>query len=894
MAAFRTVGYVLASTVCYYVTTQIAWALTFPDSKVSLFFPPHAVLVSVLLLVPTRHWWAYTLAAASAHFLATQQAHWPTVYALHCEAFDALQNVGAAAGIRLLIKSPLKAITLRDAMLFVLIAVVLIPFGSAFWGASFTVSYGFGTRYWIEWRNLGISNAVTAVVLVPLFLLGAHHLFARRPRALSPRRVTEAAVLVASTVALGMFVFDQTPAGPSASPALLYTPIPLLIWAALRFGLGGISVSMLIITFQAIWGTMHGHGPFLDQTPVENALALQLFLLVTATPLMLLAVVIEDERRSKDSLRESANLMGLAAEAGNLGMWVWDASGNDVWMTERGRSLLGLEPDTRLDFAAIVDRVHPEDRAAREGAIKQALEKRGDYEMEYRLQQADGMARWIHGRGRWAEADDSTGPKLFGVSMDITARKLAEAAAAQKRAELEHVARVATLGELTATLTHELQQPLAAILTNSHVGVRLLDAPEPDLQQLRSMLADINEVTERASEVLGGMRAMLKRDSRSAGMTNVDVNDVIRIVERIVHGDANLHRVTVHLDLSSDVCPVKGDSVQLQQVILNLMLNAFSAMSGSGVDGARRLVIRTNPMDQSRVLVEVQDSGTGIAADRLESIFDPFITSKPEGLGMGLSICRSIIERHGGRSRLRTIPTAARRSRSLCRSPASESDSSPKPPQCGEVLLVVGIDHQRSCPLVAAGLLGLNEDRLAGESWVVQQAPKRLEADESLANVLVTIDAAAARLLRVVAVKNLESVESHEPVERFERLVVAGRVGDVVSGGEQVTGVKADADARRAIEVRQDGREVFEAMTDGSTLTRRVLQQHHHRLAWARLEGARDCLRDEAERILFAAARARALGESRLHAGRVTPHDRVHRRMPQSTVLATVVATWRD
>jgi len=164
----------------------------------------------------------------------------------------------------------------------------------------------------------------------------------------------------------------------------------------------------------------------------------------------------------------------------------------------------------------------------------------------------------------------------------------------------------------------------------------------------RREAADICAVTERAGEVVGGLRAMLKRDSSGAGLTNVDVNTVIRIVERIAHGDANLHQVTVHLDLSSDVRPVKGDSVQLQQVILNLMLNAFSAMSGTGLDGARRLVLRTHAMDELHVLVEVQDSGTGIAAEQLESIFDPFITSRPEGLGLGLSICRSIIERHGG------------------------------------------------------------------------------------------------------------------------------------------------------------------------------------------------------------------------------------------------------
>jgi len=626
----------------------MAWALTFPDSKVSLFFPPHAVLLCTLLFVPVRHWWAYTLAAAGAHFLATQQAHWPPVYALMCEVFDAAKCVLAAAAIRLLIKSPITAVTLPDAIRFVVVAVVLVPFATALWGAAFTVSYGFGTDYWIQWRNLGVSNAVTTVVLVPVILLGAHYLFVRRPTGVSARQVTEAVLVGACTVAFGIFVFDRTPAGPSSSPALLYLPIPLLIWAALRFGLGGISVSMLTTTVLAIWGTMRGHGPFLAQSPTENALDLQLFVLVTATPLMLLAVVMDEERRSKEALRESASLMGLAAEGGNLAMWVWDVSGNHLWMTGRGRSLFGLEPDARLDLAATFERVHPEDRVARQEAITRALQTEGEYDLEYRVQQADGRFHWIHGRGRCVGSGAGTGAKLFGVTMDVTSRKEAEASAMQKRAELEHVARVATLGELAATLTHELQQPLAAILTNAYLVERLLDAPELDIQEVRGTLTDMRETTGRAGEVISGLRAMMKRDSTAERLTSVDVNQAIRVIERVTHGDANLHNVTVHLDLSPDVPRVKADSVQLQQVMLNLMVNAFGAMDGSEPGRARRLCVRTYSDEASNVVIEFQDDGTGIAPDQLESIFDPFVTSKPDGLGMGLSICRSIIERHGG------------------------------------------------------------------------------------------------------------------------------------------------------------------------------------------------------------------------------------------------------
>lgn len=227
------------------------------------------------------------------------------------------------------------------------------------------------------------------------------------------------------------------------------------------------------------------------------------------------------------------------------------------------------------------------------------------------------------------------------------ARQRAEAETQQKRSELAHVTRVATLGELSGTLAHEVNQPLTAILSNSAAGIRLLDAPEPNVQEVRAALSDIREDTERAAEVIRRLRHMIKRDTPD--FTKIDLNHVVETVERIVHSDAIMHGVTVDLDLAAGLPPIHGDNIQLQQVILNLMLNAFTSMRVSRCNGTPRLIVRTCSIDESNVRVEVQDRGTGIVPERLETIFDPFVTSKPDGLGMGLSICRSIVERHDGK-----------------------------------------------------------------------------------------------------------------------------------------------------------------------------------------------------------------------------------------------------
>ncbi|MEJ5991656.1 MASE1 domain-containing protein [Ramlibacter sp. PS3R-8] len=641
--SLRWAFWLLATGACYYLATRIAWTLTFPGSKVSLLFPPHAVLVSILLLVPTRQWWAYALAAAGSHFFATQQEQWPLLYALQSEAFDVAKGVLTAAGIRLSIQSPFDRINLREAIAFFLVAVVVVPAGTAFWGAAITVSNHSGTEYWTEWRNLCISNGVTAMVLVPAILIGARRIVTGRFK-VTPSRILEAGVLAVAVAAVGWLSFDRLPAGPDTSPALLYAPVPLLIWAALRFGLGGISASVLVIAAQAIWGTMQGRGPFLTQTPVENAVALQLFLLMVATPLMLLAVAIEEERGSKEALRVSQERMSLAVDSAQLALWDWDVVNDRVWMTDEGRKFFCFAPGEPLHYASLAGRVHPDDAAVRATAIQRALEMGGSYEAEYRVILPDGSVRWIAARGRRSPVVDGAPARILGVSMDVTVQKQARAEAQRQREELAHLSRVGTLSALSGSLAHELTQPLASILWNAQAGQRFTSQDAPDIGELRAIFADIDSGASRAGEIIGRLRTMLRRGE--VKLQPVSVKESLQELLDLTRGVLVARGVSVSNLATGELPPALTDRVQLQQVLLNLILNACDAMEANP-PGDRNLTL-TTATAQNEVRIGVLDCGIGLPDD-IESMFQPFHTTKADGLGMGLSICRTLVTSHGGR-----------------------------------------------------------------------------------------------------------------------------------------------------------------------------------------------------------------------------------------------------
>ena len=252
----------------------------------------------------------------------------------------------------------------------------------------------------------------------------------------------------------------------------------------------------------------------------------------------------------------------------------------------------------------------------------------------------------------WAEVDGFLAPGpastlfLAGVSVDITERKLAEEALRDARADVERMARLTTMGELTASIAHEINQPLAAIVTQSEAALRFLDRDEPDLGEVQDALSSIRRDGMRASEVIRGLRALARKSGPQ--LTRLDIDDVIGQVLAISRGELLRHDVVLRTELASGERPVLGDRVQLQQVLLNLIMNSVEAMR-EVTERTRELSVSSTLAEPGSVLVAVKDTGTGLDPAVAERMFQPFFTTKPDGLGMGLAICRSIVEAHGGR-----------------------------------------------------------------------------------------------------------------------------------------------------------------------------------------------------------------------------------------------------
>jgi PAS domain S-box-containing protein len=748
----------------YFLGAKIGFALKFHPHPISVLWPPNAILLAILLLTPARTWWFVILVAFPVHVAVEAAGNVP--FPMVCSWFvsNSFEALLGAATTRFFTGPDLRFERLRDIIAFLICGSLIATFVSSFLDSAFVVLNGFSNDgYWQIWQMRFFSNVFASMVFVPAIVVwkGIRNSLSK----LSMARAYEAIVLMMGLLGVSFVLFFVLHDQIETTPMVLSAPLPFFVWAAMRFGVRGASVTLLSVSILAVWSSIHARGPFAFGSPEENAISIQTFFILLSATLLPLAAVLRERKLVSQALyaseeryrtvvesqtelvsrcyldttltfvneswcrffrRPSHHLLGkkildfvppaihermlrnVATAAlsrrpvlyeceailpGRGVAWqqwiiypVMNAEGNvseiqaigrDISERKRAEEALReseeryrevvetqadlvsrYKPDTTLTFVnqafcgffgrsregligqKLTDLVPIAARAKILDGISAAMSRQQPFVWEHVFPAADGAVRWQQWVNYPATNDRGHVEEIQAVGRDITERKRAEEATRN----LAHVSRLAAIGELTAMIAHEVSQPLTAILTNIEAAEQLLRLESAPPEELRAVLADIHQDNIRAAEAVHRIRTFSKK--REMEMQSVRLNTLIEDVLRLVSGDALRRHVQIQARLDADLPLIPGDPIYLQQVILNLIVNAMDAV-GESPENERFLWVATNRKGEE-VMVTVKDSGHGIPSEIIDRIFESFFTTKPEGIGLGLSISRSIIEAHYG------------------------------------------------------------------------------------------------------------------------------------------------------------------------------------------------------------------------------------------------------
>jgi PAS domain S-box-containing protein len=355
---------------------------------------------------------------------------------------------------------------------------------------------------------------------------------------------------------------------------------------------------------------------------------------------------IVDVTHRKQAVEEKERLVETLAAKMGIGIWDWEIHTDTVKWTPEMAVMFGLEASAINSGADFRARIHPDDEDDLNARRDAAIKAHQSFQHEFRIIRPNGEIRWMLALGRAVYDDVTREPtRVVGLTADITERKANEEQAERQRKEFTHLMRVATLGGVSGAIAHELSQPLAAILANAQAAQVELAAKSPKLEEVTEILEEIVEEDQRADRVIRQLRKLLKKEERRE--VRVNLNDLLLSALQLLHSEFVIRKIRVDTDLSPALPAISGSPVELQQVLINLMINAIDAMASTQAPD-RKLNITTRRDGAGNAVVSIRDAGPGMPEADLKRIFEPFFTTKNEGLGLGLSICSTIITSHRG------------------------------------------------------------------------------------------------------------------------------------------------------------------------------------------------------------------------------------------------------
>jgi PAS domain S-box-containing protein len=523
----------------YYLGAQLGLALTFQPHPVSVMWPPNSILLGALLLNPARVWWFLLLCAFPAHLITESQGGVPLRMILCWFVSNSSEALIGAATTRWLTGSGNRFDSMRGLATLFFCGGVLGPFFSSFLDSGFVTLNHWGQQpYWEVWRMRFCSNVFTSLVFAPVIVMWGKKRLGSKPIAY-PGKYAEAALIGLGLLGAGYTAFWRQQAGPATIPALLYAPLPFLLWTAIRFGPPATSLAILLVALTAIWGAVHGRGPFASHIPEQNALDIQVFFFVVSVTFMVLSVSTRERIRARErfvtAFRRNPDAMIISRRSDGHIIEV-----NDRWETMFCYSRPETIGQTMMDL-----NIYGSD-AEREKLLASMSPGMLLHGLELCLRLRTGELRNTIISANTEEIGGE--PCLLITVRDITDSKRAEEA----QRDLAHASRLALVGELTAMIAHEVNQPLGAILSNAEAAEMLLEQDTPPLDEVRRILSDIRKNDLRADEAIRRIRGLLRK--REMQIQRLDLGETIRDVVRLATGDALQKRIVIKTELSP-ACP---------------------------------------------------------------------------------------------------------------------------------------------------------------------------------------------------------------------------------------------------------------------------------------------------------------------------------------------------